>query len=279
MEKKSLNHIHQRIENNKISDNSSLVIITSLPGSDMGKGTVAAHLLNALEDSNVIKFDGLLNTNCSGRHTARGNDDFGVYEEYNPGRRFGRENYILGGELIKSFIDLYGEGENASFRSYMVNHFLATMGEMFNGLDRPRNLIFEVGGTILDFEVDPFIVPAMKHYKDTLRERCNILLLTKSSFNGYHIKTRDIQSYLTEFGKRLIMPDILLVRDPAEMPLLDDAKRQENELIISNKLEERLGLHFDSNRIITIPFYEKDRIHELGGYLCERLVPLLHKDG
>lgn len=64
------------------------------PRSDIGKGTLVAQLLANTENSDAIKFDGLLNTNANGRHTASGHDDFGIYEAFNAGKD-GVENIIF----------------------------------------------------------------------------------------------------------------------------------------------------------------------------------------
>ena len=81
--------------------------VLGYPRSDIGKGTLVAQLLSVTPNSDAIKFDGLLNTNANGRHTAVGHDDFGVYEKFNKGRRWGREHYLLGGELYRDFIIIY----------------------------------------------------------------------------------------------------------------------------------------------------------------------------
>ena len=81
------------------SEEVNYYFVFGYPRSDIGKGTLVAQLLANVYNSDAIKFDGLLNTNENGRHTAVGHDDFGIYEKFNQGKKWGREHYLLGGEL------------------------------------------------------------------------------------------------------------------------------------------------------------------------------------
>ena len=82
---------------------------------------------------------------------------------------------------------------------------------------------------------------------------------------------------MEEFAKRLIIPDILLVREPANFGKCGILEKVENEKTISEKIEERLGFEFNPKKIITVPFFEQNEIDYLGTYLRERLKPLLQK--
>jgi non-canonical purine NTP pyrophosphatase (RdgB/HAM1 family) len=82
---------------------------------------------------------------------------------------------------------------------------------------------------------------------------------------------------MEEFAKRLIIPDILLVREPANFGKCGILEKVENEKTISEKIEERLGFEFNPKKIITVPFFEQNEIDYLGTYLRERLKPILQK--
>lgn len=274
---KAITKLDQKLAEFQFENDTNIYIICSMPLSDMGKGTTVAHMLSFLEDSNAIKFDGLFNTNATGRHTATGHDDFGTYEKYNSNKKFTEEHYILGGDLFREFIDKYGEYENLCFRPHIAKHFIAKIGQMWQNIGKPKNLILEIGGTIIDYEVDPYVPFAISYYKQKYGERCKIILLTEMSYNNQYVKTRSIQRAIEEFAKRLIIPDILLVREPANFGKCGILEKVENEKTISEKIEERLGFEFNPKKIIAVPFFEQNEIDYLGTYLRERLKPLLQK--
>ena len=104
------------------------------PRSDIGKGTLVAQLLANTENSDAIKFDGLLNTNANGRHTASGHDDFGINEAFNAGKRWGREHYLLGGELYRDFIKEYGENENLQINPHLSMYVEYCINKMLHDI-------------------------------------------------------------------------------------------------------------------------------------------------
>lgn len=272
--KKAIDKLNIAIEDNKFSEDCNINIILSLPRSDMGKGTIVAHLLTYLDDSDAIKFDGLLNTNANGRHTARGHDDFGIYEKYNPNKKFGDERYILGGYFYKNFIEEYGEFENLSFRPHLVKYFILTLGSMWNSMGKPKNVMIEIGGTVSDFEVDPFVTPAITYLKSRYKERVRVILLSELGFNNHYIKTKVAQNSIAELLKRMIIPDYLLVREPSDVQVSDE-DRLEFERILGEKLYESFGSQFMPKSIISIPYYPQEKIGEMGEYLNKRLLPFL----
>lgn len=267
----AIDKINLKLKNNWFNNDTNVYIVLSMPLSDMGKGTVVAHMLNMLPNSDAIKFDGLLNTNKNGRHTASGHDDFGIYEKYNPTKTFGDERYILGGDLYKEFIKLYGEDENLCFRPHFYKYFLTKITDLWSNISKPKNIILEIGGTIIDYEVDSYVPPAIYYLKKHLKDKCKIILLSEISYNNEYIKTRTLQRAVEEMGKRFILPDLILAREPANFQTDNNAERTLNEIKISDTIESRLGFEFDPTNIITIPFYSRDKIDELGNYLKTRL--------
>lgn len=271
--KHALHLLEQRLTKSRLPADVQIFIVSSYPRSDMGKGTLVAHMLRILPDSNAIKFDGLLNTNANGRHTAVGHDDFGIYEKHNPGKHFHDDHYILGGHLYKDFIEKYGEYENLTFRPYMSKHFLATIQEMWSSIGSPRNLIIELGGTITDFEVDPYVPSTLREMKALYSEQCQLILLTETSYNNEYIKTKTVQDSVDVFLQRGITPDIIAAREPSDLGETSLEQRAEFERAIRTKLQENFGQTFQ--KIISVPFYQQDEIDEYGAFLDQHVRPTI----
>jgi hypothetical protein len=101
-----------------------LFVVFGYPRSDIGKGTLVSHLLPLLEDSNVIKFDGLLNTDLDGRFTDRGHDDFGLYVAQQPDLQISKLNHLMSGNLFRDFIAQYAEtNERLTFMPHLELFF------------------------------------------------------------------------------------------------------------------------------------------------------------
>lgn len=272
---KALEKILQKIDATALPENVTVYFVLGMPMSDIGKGTFVAHLLSLLQNADAIKFDGLLNTNANGRHTAPGHDDFGIYEKYNPDRTFGDERYILGGHLFREFIDLYGEYENLCFRPHFYSYFISKIQEIWHSIGSPEHYIIEIGGTIIDYEVDIYIPPTISYFKKKLGNRCKIVLMTELGWNGTYVKTRSLQRAVEEFGKRFMTPDIILAREPQHMPALSKDERVAHEVIVSEQVASRIGIQIPPRNIICVPFYDRERIDELGSYYRERLEDFL----
>lgn len=252
-----------------------IVFVLSYPRSDMGKGTLVAHLLSHYHESDAIKFDGLLNTNANGRHTARGHDDFGTYEKYNSNKLFGDEHYLLGGHLFLEFIQKYGEMENLTFRPYFAKYFINKIYETWRNTGAARILFVEIGGTITDWEVDPYITPVINYFKSKHNSRCKILVLSEIDYNNHYVKTKTTQLAVAELLKRMVIPDYILVREPMELNLKPDKPRGEIELCVEQKLLEVFGIDF-SKKVTSIPFYKQKDIDQLGSYLENNFFNRLH---
>jgi XTP/dITP diphosphohydrolase len=254
-------------------EGANVFFVFGYPRSDIGKGTLVAHMLRMLEDSDAIKFDGILNTNANGRHTARGHDDFGIYEKYNPEKRFSDERYILGGSFYKDFIETYGEYENLTFRHHVAKYFITTLHKMWSDIGKPRNLMVEIGGLITDYEVDPYITPAVRELKGKLGKRCKVVLLSELGYNSKYVKTKVIQDAVSAFLQRTIKPDIIVAREPIEMGDVAFEDRIGIERTIGDKLAENIGMRFDN--VLSVPFFPQDKIDEYGDFLDVYLKPIL----
>jgi hypothetical protein len=168
---KTLRRLRSRIDELKPSAGENFYFVLSWPRSDIGKGTLVAQLLATVVDSDAIKFDGLLNTNANGRHTARGHDDFGVYEKFNPTREFGREYYLLGGELYRDFITEFGENENLQIAPHFSYFVEAKILETWRANGAHKNIFIEVGGLISDPKSARFSRESFRGWRKSLALR------------------------------------------------------------------------------------------------------------
>jgi len=245
--------------------------ILGYPRSDIGKGTLVAQLLSIVPKSDAIKFDGLLNTNENGRHTAIGHDDFGVYEKFNPGKRWSNEHYLLGGELYRDFINKFGEYENLQINPHMSLYVEYCINKMWNDIGKPKVLFIEVGGLITDPEVDPIFTPIIQ--RSIERGNGKVILLSESSYNGEYIKTKTIQSSMKVLLERRLEPWLLVARDPNEMETPSLSERLNMERVISNKIYD--SFNFKLTRIITVPYF--DNLNHYSEYMSKRFLPFITK--
>ena len=270
--KKTVRELNMLIEKYRPQDGkANYYFVFGYPRSDIGKGTLVAQLLSTVSDSDAIKFDGLLNTNENGRHTAKGHDDFGVYEKFNYGKRWGKEHYLLGGELYSEFIKLYGENENLQINPHMSLFVEYCIHKMWNDIGKPKNLFIEVGGLITDPEVDPIFTPIVQRLQ--LTKLSKVILLSELSYNGEYVKTKTIQSCIYTFLERRIEPWLLFVRDSKEMGDITISKRLDIERIIVNKVMN--NLNFDLKLLITVPFFND--LNKYAEYIKKRFLPIISK--
>lgn len=253
--KQALSILTHRLAETKIYPETNIIFITSYPRSDMGKGTIVANLLNLIPDSNAIKFDGLLNTNANGRHTAIGHDDFGIYEKFNPGKRWTDENYILAGQLIKDFINDFGEFENLPLKPYLSLYLKLEIQKIWQKIGKPKTLIIEIGGVMTDCEVDTYVPLAINLIKEQFSEKVKIILLSEIGYNNEYIKTKTIQDGVCMLRQRGLTPDLILAREPSEIINSSLSKRLEYERIIVDKLFENFRLI--NHCVVSVPFFTK----------------------
>lgn len=239
------------------------------PRSDIGKGTLVAQLLANTENSDAIKFDGLLNTNANGRYTASGHDDFGIYEAFNAGKRWGREHYLLGGELYRDFIKEYGENENLQNNPHLSMYVEYCIHKMWHDIGKPQHLFIEVGGLITDLEVDPIFTPLVQRLNTEGLSK--VILLSELAHNGEYVKTKVVQSCLKTFLERRIEPWLLFARDSKDIRNITISKRLDMERIVINKIRDNLNYHI--KLLITVPYY--DNLYEYTNYIQYRFLPLI----
>jgi XTP/dITP diphosphohydrolase len=253
-----------------------LIVVQSEPRSDMGKGTLVAQLLANIGDSIALKFDGLLNTNESGRHTAVGHDDFGIYDKFQSRVKHTRLNYILGGELIRDFILEYGEYENATINPYLSNYFLLDIAKRYEAIGCPSTLIIELGGTIGDDEVITYVPAALVRLSEHFGQKYKHILLTELGYNGEYIKTKSVQDGCRKFKTLGVGLSIIAARLPSELQGVDRYSIVEYERVVKNKLLENLAL--DIKNVCVIPYYPEDRMVDYTRYIADNMLPMLAFD-
>lgn len=249
----------------------NIYFVLGYPRSDIGKGTLVAQLLNILPDSDAIKFDGLLNTNENGRHTAEGHDDFGIYEKFNNSRKWGRDHYLLGGELYHEFITKFGENENLQINPHMSYFVEYKIWELWKNAGMPKHFIIEVGGLVSDPEVEPIFTPIIQRLSEENLART--ILLTELSWNGDYIKTKTVQDAMRALVSRRITPWLLAVRDSSDIPNVDNNERLEFERIIFSKIYNNFNIKL--SRIISIPFFID--LLQYTTYMSDRFLPLVNE--
>ena len=269
--RKTIREINNLISQYKPDDDVMYYFVLGYPRSDIGKGTLVAQLLSVSSDNDAIKFDGLLNTNENGRHTAVGHDDFGVYEKFNEGRKWGREHYLLGGELYRDFINEYGENENLQINPHLSLYIEYRIHKMWNDIGKPKNLFIEVGGLITDPEVDPIFSPMIQRISE--REQCRVILLSESAYNGEYIKTKTIQSAVEALLERRIRPWLLFARDTKDMMFLTLSQRLDNERIIGDKIKNMFNIN--APIIISIPYFDDLSLYT--DYIKKRFLPVIQE--
>ncbi|MDR3125598.1 MAG: hypothetical protein LBU20_00785, partial [Candidatus Nomurabacteria bacterium] len=250
------------------SEESTFYFVLGFPRSDIGKGTLVAQLLNATPDSDAIKFDGLLNTNKSGRHTSDGHDDFGIYERFNQGKKWGKEHYLLAGELYQEFIKKYGENENLQINPHLSFFVENKIYDIWQKSGKPKSFFIEVGGLITDPEVDPIFTPIIQRMQDDGIGK--VILLTELQYGDY-IKTKIIQDAYRAFISRQIKPWLIMMREPLEVGEVSDDDRLEFERVVSTKLNAVFNNRLE--RIISVPYFEE--IADYTKYIRDRFLPMV----
>lgn len=266
---KTVRSLKSKIEELRPKNGEQYYFVFGHPRSDIGKGTLVVQLLNAVNESDAIKYDGLLNTNESGRHTAVGHDDFGIYESFNKGKRWGKEHYLLGGELYRDFINAYGENENLQINPHLSYYVEYCIHKTWHDIGKPKNLFIEVGGLITDDEVGPIFTPIVQRMQDNIGAKS--ILLTEIGWNGEYIKTKAIQSAVGEFLSRHIKPWCLVVRDSSDIKKVSTEERLEFERVILRKLYN--NYNFLSSRIISVPYF--NNLSRYTDYMKKRFTPLV----
>lgn len=249
-----------------------VLVVFGYPRSDIGKGTMVSRLLALLEDSNVIKFDGFLNTNLDGRLTTD-RDDFGLYMAQNPGLKVTKQNHLLGGTLLYDFIAKYGEAnEHLTLIPHLERFFRLELQKRWKALGEPKNLIIEMGGSPDDAETG-YALDGIRELKAQLGAQCQILLLTELGHNNLFAKSRVAQRGVSELVSRGIVPDIIVAREPRLDHEVSVSERLDFEIQIQERIAERTGITF--NNVIAVPYFTDLKDDSYKNFLEKNILPLI----
>jgi CTP synthase (UTP-ammonia lyase) len=244
-------------------EHAKIHVLVGYPQSDIGKAHLIARLGFLLgHEFSILKFDGFLNTNLDGRYPSRTDHDFVVYRKFHEHIGFGGFNQILGGPFLIEFLTRFGESkEHLMFRPHVAKFFARRVFDNWIHLGKPQNLLVEIGGTFLDYEVNAYVVPAIRLLQGR-HEYLRTLVLTEAGYNGQVLKTRPVVSGL-EMGQRCgLVFDLAFVRMPANFPPMDDYAAV--NAYIERKIDNALVWGRPRPKIICIPFYRDSELH---GYL------------
>jgi inosine/xanthosine triphosphate pyrophosphatase family protein len=252
-----------------------LLVVFGYPRSDIGKGTLVSHLLPLLKDSNVIKFDGLLNTNVDGRFTANGHDDFGLYTDRSPKMQFTKQNHLLGGDLLRDFIAKYGEtNERLTLIPHLERFFRLELQRRWKVLGEPRTLVIEMGGTPDDAETN-YALAGIRELKVQLGDQCKIMLLTELGHNNLFAKSKVAQRGVMELVSRGLIPDIIVAREPHFDHEVSESERLDFEIQIQERIVERTGITY--NNIISMPHFTNPTSKPYGDFVEKNILPLVQE--
>lgn len=264
--------LEERVRATSLPPDVKILVVFGYPRSDIGKGTLVSHLLALLDDVNVIKFDGFLNTNLDGRLTTN-RDDFGLYMSQNPKIQITKQNHLLGGNLLYDFIAKYGEtNEHLTLIPHLERFFRLQLQERWLALGKPRHLIIEMGGTPDDAEVS-YALAGIRELKAQKNSQCQILLLTELGYNNLFVKSRVAQRGVSELVSKGIVPDIIVAREPNLEHVVSVGERLDFEIQIQDRIAERTGIMF--NNVISMPYFRNLQDGSYKNFLEKNVLPLI----
>ncbi len=213
-----------------------IIFVLGHPRSSIGKGHLVARLASLVEEpATVIKYEGMLNTNDSKNHPSP-TDDIATYARFCPDIVMGWPNQILGGEVIRDFINTYGgtDREHLMFVPHLSQHLALHFCAAWQECGSPSTLFVELGGTLTDQELAAFALPCVAQLK-ARHGRVGVVLLTEVSYDGSEPKTRPIRqalSHAQSFGLQfdvvfLRLPDCAHLNDIEAVPRQVEAKIRE----------------------------------------------------
>lgn len=269
-----IDSLNEQVRLSNLPPVAKVLVVFGYPRSDIGKGTLVSHLLPLLEDSNVIKFDGFLNTNVDGRLTTD-RDDFGLYMAQSPAIKVTKQNHLLGGDLLYELIAKYGEkGEHLTFIPHLERFFRLELQKRWKTLGEPKNLIIEMGGSPDDAETN-YALAGIRELKAQLGTQCQVLLLTELGHNNLFAKSRVAQRGVSELVSRGIVPDIIIAREPLLDHVVSVGERLEFEIQIQERIAERTGITF--NNVIALPYFTNLKDYSYKNFLEKNVLPLIEE--
>ncbi len=243
-------------------EDTKIHIVFGYNRSDIGKAELIARLGILFEDSfSIIKFDGFLNTNLDGRYPSRTGHDFVVYKKFHDHIEYGGSNLILNAPFLIDFFNRFGESkEHLMYRPHVAKVFAYKIFQNWKNLGCPKDLIIEIGGTILDDAVVAYVIPSIRLLQEH-HKNLNLFLLTDVSYNRIHIKAKPVLNALEVGQTQGLIFDVIFVRLPPDYP--ESLNIDDTRCYVEEKIADSLVYNGCFKKVICIPFYTDD---ELTGY-------------
>jgi CTP synthase len=262
---------------------SKFIFVTGGVSSSLGKGLTASSLGRLLKcrglKVTMCKLDPYINvdpgTMNPGEHgevfvTEDGGEtdlDLGHYERFIDENLHQRSNTTTGW-IYRSVIEKERRGDFLGRTVQVIPHVTDEIKDWVRQLgdDDVDIVIVEIGGTVGDIEIVPFIEAIRQFRRDVGRENVCYMHLTLVPYlvTGEQ-KTKPTQHSVTELRSRGIQPDVIVCR--SNLPITENLKRKISELCDVSM--EAVISAVDAPSIYEIPLVLHDQA--LDGFVCRTL--------
>ena len=194
--------------------------------------------------------------------------DLGHYERF-VDESLHRDSNATTGSIYRAVIDKERRGDFLGKTVQVIPHVTNEIKERIRRLtsDDVDVVITEIGGTVGDIEILPFLEAIRQFRKDVGRDNVCYIHLTLVPFIGPsgEQKTKPTQHSVTELRSRGIQPDVIVCR--SDKPISDGLKRKIS--LLCDVPIEAVVSAIDTRNIYEIPLV----LHEEGldGYVCRLL--------
>jgi len=263
---------------------SKFIFVTGGVSSSLGKGLTASSLGRLLKCRGLrvtmCKLDPYINvdpgTMNPGEHgevfvTDDGGEtdlDLGHYERFID-ESLNRNSNTTTGSIYKSVIEKERRGDYLGKTVQVIPHVTDEIKDRIRRLAREDVdvVIVEIGGTVGDIEIVPFIEAIRQFRRDVGRDNVCYIHLTLVPYlvpSGEQ-KTKPTQHSVTELRSRGIQPDVIVCR--SDQPISDGLKRKIS--LLCDVPIEAVVSAVDASSIYEIPIVLYDQ--GIDGYVCSTL--------
>ena len=264
------------------------IFVTGGVASSIGKGLTAASLGRLLKSRGLRvtlqKLDPYINVDPGTMNPSQHGEvfvtedggetdlDLGHYERFID-ENLHRDSSVTTGSIYSSVLAKERRGDYLGDTVQVIPHITNEIKERIRRLatDDIDVVITEVGGTVGDIEILPFLDAIRQFRNDVGRDNVAYVHVTLVPFLGPsgEQKTKPTQHSVTELRARGIQPDTIVCR--SDRPISLGVKRKIS--LLCDVPEKAVVSAVDARNLYEIPLV----LHEEGldGYLCE----LLHLDG
>jgi hypothetical protein len=247
------------------------------PRAGLGKGHLVARLASLVDGTaSAVKYEGMLNTNDRNNHPSP-TDDIATYASFNPGIVMGWPNQILGGEVIRDFINTYGgtDREHLMFVPHLSQHLALHLHAAWQACGSPATLFVEIGGTLTDPELTGFVLPCVSQLK-TRHRQVGVLLLTELPYDGPEFRTRPLRQALRDAQSSGLTFDVVFLRLPAGASSHDIATVPAD---IEARIRELCIYGGESPAIVPVPHFATEGLQGYRDHLARHLHVLPYGTG